>query len=176
MDWLANLLFDPGLLSNDEVQSEIAALIESDPAISDLRQSTKVRARIGNCPDGVRSFYDVRKHEIIISSNGFTRDSLREALFHEYVHANDHLNRGIDLSTLRGLAISEVHAMTQCECRDSWFQRACVFANAVRAVALSIKDEQKAREVVNLVFNEAYEIDDPDPTPAWYYELLGGFD
>jgi hypothetical protein len=155
MDWLDSLFGDPGFLANEEVKTEIAELIESDPEISELQQSTKARARIGDCPEGVRSFYDVRNHEIVISSTGFTRDSLREAVFHEFVHSHDHVKRGVDLSTLRGLAINEVHAMTRCGCRNSWFQRVCVFASAVRAVPLSIKDGEKAKEAVSLVFDEA---------------------
>jgi hypothetical protein len=173
MDWLLDLLFGPPPLSEDELNAEIKTLISSDPEISELYAATKVDPRVCECGDGIRALYHINHREIWINPSGLTRDALREALLHEYIHASDHIVKGIDISTILGLATTEVHAMAQCECRNAWFPRSCVFQNAVQAVTLATHDKEKAEKAVESVFEDAYETPDPDPTPSWYYYTVG---
>jgi hypothetical protein len=149
-------------LTETEVIDEVNQLIQADTEISELFQATRIQPQVRELPETMRSCYRVDKRQIWISPTIRDRASLREAVLHEFIHANDHLVNGIDLSTVKGLAISEVHAMQTCECRDSWFPRSCTHDSAVEAVGLSIGDLERSKRIVAEVFDEAYRWEVPD--------------
>jgi hypothetical protein len=51
--------------------------------------------------------------------------------------------------------------MQTCECRDSWFPRTCTREGAVDAVALSIGDLERLRQIVADVFDQAFRSEPP---------------
>jgi hypothetical protein len=114
LDWLFG-----HYLNEIEIQTEIERLTETDPIISQLFRATKIKPQVRECPEGIRSCYRIKEKEIWVSPSGYDSKSLREALLHEYIHADDHIVQEIDLSSAKELAISEIHAMKECECVDS---------------------------------------------------------
>ena len=46
--------------------------------------------------------------------------------------------------------------MKLCECKNKWFVRRCTKLKAIEAVSLSINNEERAKNVVNEVFEETY--------------------
>jgi hypothetical protein len=170
-------LFIVPFLSEAEVEAEVARLTRSDPEISVLYAETRVRAHVRECPPGVRACYHTAAREIWVSPTDFERASLREALLHEYIHAHDHLVGNIDVGSVGGLSVSEVHAAMRCECRGALFHRACAFAKAVDALACAIGSHAAAREAVGAVFADAYARFSPapadDPPLLW---LRGPYD
>jgi hypothetical protein len=148
--------FSRRLLTKEEL--DIRAIIDSDSDLSFLYSQTGVCAYIHECPPGSSACFHIRLHEIWISPECYRQGnrSLREVLLHEYIHAHDFLIGGIDLSTIRGLAISEIHAAMHCECRDAVFHKSCTRDVAVKAVALGSEGNGSAEKVVEEVFEKSY--------------------
>lgn len=73
--------------------------------------------------------------QITLCANRLRPGDVHEALLHEAVHAHDHLNRTADLTTLDGLAYSEIRAAREAECSDRWpiLREGCIRDKASRA-------------------------------------------
>ncbi|OHS92681.1 hypothetical protein TRFO_41008 [Tritrichomonas foetus] len=151
-----NYLFGPSDFNETELKNEIDRLLKDDYEISSLHKKMKVPIKIKECGEGIRSLYHIQKKEIWIHPEGYDAYSLREALLHEIIHAYDHQVNKIPLSTIDGLARSEIHAMKLCECRDAWFVKRCTRNKAIEAVTLSIKDRKKAENIVESIFDDVY--------------------
>jgi hypothetical protein len=132
-------------------------MIHNDSELSDLFAKTQVPVSVRECPPGVRACYQIKLKEIWISPLCFECASLHEVLLHEYIHAYDHLVKGIEISTVRVVSTTEIHALMRCECKSAFFPRSCTYANAVRAVTLSTGNEKLARTEVSAVFDEVYD-------------------
>lgn len=139
-----------------QIQIEIDRIIKEDPKISYLNKKMKVPIIIKECGEGIRSLYHIKNKEIWVDPFRNDINSLEEPLLHEFIHAYDHLVNKIPLSTVNGLARSEIHAMKLCECKNAWFVKRCTKQKAIEAVSLSINNEERAERVVNEVFNETY--------------------
>ena len=143
-------------LTKEEIQKEIKYLTANDKEISFMLKKTKVPILIKDCGEGIRALYNIKKRQIWVSEHDTMPGSLQEVLLHECIHSYDHIVNKIDISTISGLAKSEIHAMKMCECRGSWFRRFCTKTRAIQAVFLSTGDYAKAEEAVKKEFETAY--------------------
>jgi hypothetical protein len=162
---LARWLYGPSL-SEEEIA--IRDLIRSDEELSRLFAQTKVPAYVHECPPGSRACYHIPSKEIWISPSNWERATLRDVLLHEYIHAYDHVVAGIDIATLRGLSITEIHAAMRSECRTAFCHKSCTRSVAIQAVATASGNEKAAQQIVPEVFEETYRRyssprDDPYP-------------
>ena len=152
---LFNLLFC-NYIPKPEIEIEIDRLLKEDPEISFLNKKMVIPIIIKDCGEGIRSLYHIQNKEIWIDPIRNDYRYVREPLLHEFIHAYDHQCNHIKLSTVKGLAKSEIHAMKLCECKNKWFVRRCTKLKAIEAVSLSINNEERAKNVVNEVFEETY--------------------
>lgn len=139
-----------------EIEIEVDRLLKEDPEISYLNKKMIIPVLFKDCGNGIRSLYHIQNKEIWIDPVRNDPKFVREPLLHEFIHAYDHQCNNIKLSTVKGLAKSEIHAMKLCECKNAWFVRRCTKLKAIEAVSLSINDEERAKNVVNEVFDETY--------------------
>jgi len=147
-------IYDP--MTAEEIKDEIDFLISKDKDIQYFYGKLKVPIKIQDYGNGIRALYHVKNKEIWISPTKIAPGSLKEAFLHECIHSYDHNVNGIDLSSKKGLAKSEIHAMKLCECRNAWFKKRCTFKKAVQAVSLSIGSESEAKDLVSSQFEESY--------------------
>lgn len=143
-------------LTLTEIQNEVNYITKNDPEISSILSKTKTPILIKNCGPGIRALYHIKKKQIWINDSGIYPGQLKEMLRHECIHCYDHLINKIKIDTKEGLARTEIHAMKLCECAQSWFRKTCTYYKAIQAVSLSLGDGLEAREVVDSVFDDAY--------------------
>ena len=148
--------FDEIPLTKEEIQRELNYLSTNDKEISFILKKTKVPVLIKDCGEGIRALYNIKKKQIWISDEATMPGSLKEVLLHECIHSYDHIVNKIDISTVEGLAKTEIHAMKMCECRGSLFKRFCTKTRATEAVALSTGNYNTAKEAVQNAFDSAY--------------------
>ena len=145
-----------GSSSSRSISCEINRLLREDSEISALNKRMCVPVYVLDCGENIRALYNISNREIWIDPKCSDPYSLREALLHEMIHAYDHQVNGLKLSTLKGLATSEVHAMRQCECKNALFKKICTKEKAIQAVSLSINNEKKAQKIVDDIFEDVY--------------------
>ena len=148
--------FDSIPLTKEQVRKEIERLKANDKEISAILKKTNVPIIIKECGSGIRALYNIKKKEIWVSDKDVEPGSLKEILLHECIHSYDHTVNKINISTLEGLARTEVHAMKMCECKNAWFKKYCTKTKATKAVSLSLGDYEKAEKAVLDVFDSAY--------------------
>jgi hypothetical protein len=156
--WICELFFGtpPVEFSREEIEKYVNDFIEHDAELSSIHQRIHIPIRVKECGEGIRALYHNAKKEIWISPHFTDEWSLLEALRHESIHAADHLVDDINISSLKGLARSEVHAMGLCECRGAWLFRRCVWYRSIEAVSLACGDLEKAISAVDSVFHDCY--------------------
>ena len=142
--------------SETEIKKDLNELLNKDEEIKEISLKTKVPILIKKCENGIRALYHIKNKEIWICPEKINIGCLKEVLKHELIHSYDHLIKKIDLSTKKGLAKSEIHAMKHCECKNSWFKKRCTFNKAIEAVSLSINNLDEAKEIVTSIFSESY--------------------
>lgn len=142
-------------LTPQQLKSAVDRMLVGDSQIAQLHTKTKVPIKFRDCDNGIRALYNIKKREIWVDPSVKNESELREALLHEFIHAADHKG-GLDISTLDGLARSEVHAAKYCECKSAFFKRRCVKNVAKIAVTNSIGDYERASQAVDSVFEDAF--------------------
>lgn len=146
-------------LPKTKLESDIENLLNNDSEISALFKKLVVPIKIKSCGEGIRALYYIPDQEIWIDPTITDENALKESLLHEYIHAYDDQVNQLSITTLKGLAKAEIHAMKLCECKNSMYPRLETKLMAIQAVTLSINNAKLAEEVVGSVFDETYDDD-----------------
>jgi len=96
------------------------------------------------------------------SSDTEIRNTVREIITHELVHAYDYKLQICDFSTCEGLAHTEIKAAREAECANvsnlhrfiPWLKNICIREHAVRSTA-NLYDHSVASKCVDKVFDDA---------------------
>jgi hypothetical protein len=132
----------------------------------------KVPVACRSCPTGEADrarAYITDQPEIILCYNRMSsKQTVREALIHESVHAYDYNNKVCDFGTCAGLAYSEIRAAREGDCAGyytfDWLRKSCIKQKALSSTAC-LYPEKEARQCVREVFDTAVTDTRPNTDP-----------